>query len=213
MRHLATLSLLVAGSVFSWGCSTSSPMGVLTTASVVSKPAKVAANDALKLSPESSKTQNIHTESLTPEAPVPPRLVLPEPLPDEASVAEAPAFDLGLLESDGARRLEKADVKAQSLLDPWRPYGLGVVKKTARTITLAWRTDLECKAIVYFGQSFGLSRRGYDGVLHVNKSAKVHQVTIEGLSRFRSYTFTVVGLGPLTTQYPSYPLKTRTHLF
>ena len=88
-----------------------------------------------------------------------------------------------------------------------------MVTKTAKSVTLAWRTDLDSKAIIYFGKSFGLSRRGYDGVYHVTNSSKFHQVTITGLSRFRSYTFSVVGTGALGMQFPTYPFKTRTNLF
>lgn len=132
----------------------------------------------------------------------------------EAEVPEAPLVDLASLAAQLPRRsAATGEAGAQNILDPWRPYGVGVMSKTATSVTLAWRTDLDSKAIVYFGKSFGLSRRGYDGVYHDTDSRKVHQVTITGLSRFRSYTFSVIGLGALGMQFPTYPFKTRTHLF
>jgi hypothetical protein len=133
---------------------------------------------------------------------------------DEAAVPEAPMIDAALLAAQPPRRsAESGEAGAQNILDPWRPYGVGVVSKTAHSVTLAWRTDLDSKAIVYFGKSFGLSWRGYDGVAHENASSKYHQITIGGLSRFRSYTFAIVGRGFLGTQYDAYPIKTRTNLF
>lgn len=145
-----------------------------------------------------------------------PTLAVPgAPAPvDEAGVPEAPMVDLASLAAQMPRRsAATGEAGAQNILDPWRPYGVGVMTKTATSVTLAWRTDLDSKAIVYFGKSFGLSRNGYDGVWHVTDSAKLHQVTITGLSRFRSYTFTVIGTGALGMQFPTYPFKTRTHLF
>ncbi len=72
---------------------------------------------------------------------------------DEASVPEAPAFDVSSL---ATRKMEATggDASAQNWLDPWRPYGVGIVAKTSDSVTLAWRTDLNSRAIIYFGKSF-----------------------------------------------------------
>lgn len=219
MRSLPFTKLLAASLLLTAGCSAGAPSAtLLTTPLNTDAPAMARAQASSQRAPEVVSQQAAPT-SVAQQAPVgvptEAAVSVEAPLPpaDEAAVAEAPAFDLGLLGSEGTRRLEASGAEAQGLLDPWRPYGVGVVKKTGTTVTLAWRTDLEAKAIVYFGKSLGLNQRGYDGVMHVTKSAKVQQVTLEGLSRFRSYTFTVVGLGPLTMQFPSYPLKTRTNLF
>jgi len=226
VRHLLSLTLLLPVAGLSLSCAAGAPTATLSTFSVPDTPAATALTQAParpvveRSTTALSSTQSVveRTAPAVPATPVAPQsqeeaLSVPLAPVDEEAIPEAPAFDVGAINVESMRRLEAAGGDAQSILDPWRPYGLGVVRKTATTVTLAWRTDLEAKAIVYFGKTFGLSRRGYDGVIHVNKSAKVQQVTLEGLSRFRSYTFTVVGLGPLTMQFPSYPLKTRTNLF
>lgn len=219
LRQLPVNTLISAALLATAGCASGGPTAVLLTSSrgpaSVSTARAVAPQSTERVTPSAQRGDAALAVETSPGQPqaVSRLQEVPEAPADDTAVPEAPDFDLGLLGSEGARRLEASGAETQSILDPWRPYGLGVVRKTARSITLAWRTDLEAKAIVYYGKSFGLSRRGYDGVKHVKKSAKVHEVTLEGLSRFRSYTFTVVGLGPLTMQFPSYPLKTRTNLF
>lgn len=126
---------------------------------------------------------------------------------DEAAIPEAPAFDVSSIAT------RKFEAGTTNILDPWRPYGIGIVQKTHDTVTLAWRTHLSSRGMIYFGKSFGISWKGYNGVCYDNNKSKYHQVTVGGLSRFRSYTFTVVGLGELGMQFPTYAFKTRTPLF
>ncbi len=106
------------------------------------------------------------------------------------------------------------DVESASILDPWRPNFVGVINRTATSVTLAWNTTAKTRGAVYFGRSLFLRWAGYNQARYVGKSQSNHQVTIEGLSRFTGYTFAVVGLDPiLQTQYPAPPIRTRTHLF
>jgi hypothetical protein len=198
MRRLLTSTLIATLAASAAGCATGAPTVATLSATPSVRTAVVA--PAKASAPAGPAAPAV---TLTPDAaPVPPG--------DEAAIPEAPAFDLT---GEPRRMAAVGEAGAQSLLDPWRPYGVGVVSKTGTSVTLAWRTDLSARAIVYFGKTFGLSSRGYDGVYHVNDKAKTQQVTITGLSRFRSYTFVVVGLGELTMQFPSYPVQVRTHLF
>jgi hypothetical protein len=110
-------------------------------------------------------------------------------------------------------RRETGTSNAANILDPWRPYGLGVSMATHDSVTLTWRTDLNSRAVIYFAKTWGISYTGYTQVYPENNNATFHQVTIGGLSRFRKYRFMVVGLAPLGMQFPSYPLDFRTKLF
>ncbi|MEB3198871.1 MAG: hypothetical protein VKP62_16895 [Candidatus Sericytochromatia bacterium] len=203
-----TFSVLVAS-----GCADGPTQAVLRTTELKPASAPQAAGASIGVSLEQATSPSIRSEGSLSAPAVPPQgNVLPQAIPlppaDSVAIPEAPQFDLAVRRSTAA-----GEAESQNILDPWRPYGVGIMKKTATSVTIAWRTDADAKGIVYFGKTFGLERRGYDGVYHLNKSEKLQQVTIEGLSRFRSYTFTVVGLGPLGMQFPSYPFQTRTHLF
>jgi hypothetical protein len=207
MRRILTSTLLASLAVAAAGCAAGAP----TTATLKATPVAdvpAAPKAARVVAPAAPSKPEVALDAAA--APVAATGDRPAPPTDEAAIPEAPAFDLG---AEPRRMAAAGDAEAQSILDPWRPYGVGVVSKTATSVTLAWRTDLAARAIVYHGKTFGLSRRGYDGVYHVNEKAKTQQVTITGLSRFRSYTFVVVGLGELTMQFPSYPVQVRTHLF
>lgn len=221
MRRLVptTLSILAVATAF--GCAQSNPAAKLAVTAVA--PEAAAPKDALKAAaatvtvraaePTTEAAELAQEQAEAATAAVTVAAGAPAPVA-EAEVAEAPLVDLASLAAQLPRRsAATADAGAQNILDPWRPYGVGVMSKTATSVTLAWRTDLDSKAIIYFGKSFGLTSRGYDGVYHDTDSRKVHQVTITGLSRFRSYTFSVIGLGALGMQFPTYPFKTRTHLF
>ena len=209
MRRLVptTLSLLAIATAL--GCAQANPTAKLAVTAAPAAPQAAARaaepTEAAELALERQEAAAAPTVKVVEGAPAPVA---------EAEVAEAPLVDLASLAAQLPRRsAQAADAGAQNSLDPWRPYGVGVMSKTATSVTLAWRTDLDSKAIIYFGKSFGLQSRGYDGVYHDTDSRKVHQVTITGLSRFRSYTFSVIGLGALGMQFPTYPFKTRTHLF
>ncbi|MEB3330758.1 MAG: hypothetical protein VKQ33_16150 [Candidatus Sericytochromatia bacterium] len=215
MRRLLTSTLIAALGAGAAGCAASAPSGAALKASSLERKAPAAAATHVVAATSAAAPLTSTAPDAAPlagEAPAPGSAVLdrPQPPADEAAIPEAPAFDLG---GQPRRITASGEAGAQSLLDPWRPYGVGVVSKTATSVTLAWRTDLAARAIVYHGKTFGLSRRGYDGVYHVNRKAKTQQVTLSGLSRFRSYTFVVVGLGELTMQFPSYPVQVRTRLF
>ena len=222
MRRIVPTALSLLAIATALGCAQSNPAAKLATApaartfaaEAASAPAVATAPAAtvrVVTGPEADAQEA--AEAAADTAPVVAIEGAPTPPADEA-VAEAPMVDFAALSAAPARRsVATGEAGAANILDPWRPYGVGIVSKTATTVTLAWRTDLDSKAIVYFGKSFGLSRRGYDGVAHDTNSSKFHQITITGLSRFRSYTFGVVGLGALGMQFPTYPFKTRTNLF
>lgn len=223
MRRIVPTSLSILALATAVGCAQANPAGKLAVTAVAQAPATTRAAAAAPeaprslpatvrtiAGPEADAIEAAEAADDTPTVAVP---GAPTPV-DEASVPEAPLVDLASLAAQMPRRsVATGEAGAQNILDPWRPYGVGVMTKTATSVTLAWRTDLDSKAIVYFGKSFGLSRNGYDGVWHVTDRHKNHQVTITGLSRFRSYTFAVIGIGELGMQFPTYPFKTRTHLF
>lgn len=216
MRHV--LSTLAAVT-FVAGCAHEAP----TASRLVTSATPVAAKAAAPAAAAKAVAPAVTREVVTAEAPEAAEVADNEPAGPviagaPAAVAEAAVTEAPEVAADFAPRFSiaadatPADAEAASLLDPWRPYGVGVVAKTGTSVTLAWRTDLKTKAIVYYGKSLGLTNRGYDGVAHDPNKSTYHEITIGGLSRFRSYTFAVVGLGELTLQYPAYPIKTRTRL-
>jgi hypothetical protein len=103
----------------------------------------------------------------------------------------------------------EGDVSAANILDPWRPMGLRVSHTDHDAITLTWRTELESRAVIYFGKS---SSPNYTFVQADDTKRKSHTVRVDGLSRYTKYRFVVVGLGPVGMQFPSEPLEQRTRL-
>lgn len=105
------------------------------------------------------------------------------------------------------------EATSQFILDPYRPYGVGVSGQSSSAITLQWRTDLNSKATVYYGKVGVFGFRGYTHVWQVNDSRKVHQTTITGLNRWSKYRIMVVGLAPLGFQFPTWEIEAKTKLF
>ncbi|MDB5098061.1 MAG: hypothetical protein JWM80_2482 [Cyanobacteria bacterium RYN_339] len=106
----------------------------------------------------------------------------------------------------------EGDIAASNILDPWRPMAFTASHTDHNAVTLTWRTELESRAMVYFGKSTGFETHGFTNVQAEDIKRKSHTLRIEGLSRYTKYRFLVVGLGPVGLQFPSSSLDVRTKL-
>lgn len=97
-------------------------------------------------------------------------------------------------------------------IEPFRPFGLGVVGHSSSAITLSWQTPQAAPAIVYFGKVGLFGFRGYTHTWQVPVASRTQQVTITGLNRLSKYRFMVVGLSPDGFQFPTWEVEGRTKL-
>jgi hypothetical protein len=205
MRSFHSLTVCVLAATVLAGCGkAASPTATLAMSTLA--PASVAAPvEATAVVTPDEAAPSVTLTSYTPG-----QVVSGADVPQSVTDAMKIATDLV---TPVATRRETGSSSAANIMDPWRPYGMGVSMATHDSVTLTWRTDLNSRALIYFAKTWGISYTGFTQVYPENNNAKFHQVTIPGLSRFRKYRFLVVGLAPLGMQFPSYPIDFRTKLF
>jgi hypothetical protein len=108
-----------------------------------------------------------------------------------------------------ASSLEDAELTAQEAasnppsyrVDERTPYGVVVVKRSAHTATIAWRTDVPTKGVVDYGYAWGFDKKGFTEAFKDDVAKTDHEITLTNLSRFRAYNFKVTAVTPLGLRF------------